>query len=173
MGFRKIVTLVGIMLTCGMGFNNQGYAVPVSEASPAQEALQPKPERMDGPGMVNPNVWKHQRLDGLWMAPEGDIDCRISGFDYDLGIYKDDEPEHFCRHKNSFYFPGPMDCPPGKERIDLLLNAPTVVKDSAGNVIAQIEQMWEIKGTLYIKVLYASREVAQIRQLRNPKTFEE
>lgn len=148
-----------------------------SEAKPSPQPstndMRPSPNifMVDGPGMMNSNVWKHERLNGSWIAPEGDVAAEISGFDYKLGIYKAGEADNFAWLKYRFYFPGPLDSPPGRDRIPVNLSSPTIIKDSQGNELATLKEMWEEKGTLFVKLDYAFDGIIRVRQLRRPRTI--
>lgn len=170
MNYRKFMVLSSLFLFCNMfifsiGSANEGCDIKKGDQTPGDM------HAVDGPGMMNPNVWKHARLDGQWVAPEGDVAAEVSGFDYKLGVYKLGEADNFAWLKNRFYFSGATDATSDRNHISLNLNSPTVIKDSEGNELANLKEMWEEKGTLFVKLVYVPAGTIKVRQLRRPHTI--
>ncbi len=105
----------------------------------------------DGPGMANVNYWKHGVLNGGWMSPVGELSLEIKGFDYEFGIYKSDEPDHFRWTKGRFYFAGWQNSPNREERYDLVHE----------------------KRSIYMKLKYPDRDELVVKELRKPEDIRE
>lgn len=138
--------------------------VPV-KATPSTPTL----HMSDGPGMANVNYWKHEVLNGGWITPVGDLSLEIKGFDYDFGIYKAGEPDNFRWQKGRFYFAGWQNSPNREERYDLLFTGELTIKDTEGNVLVTLLEMWHEKRSVYMKLKYPNAEDFVIKELRKPK----
>lgn len=127
----------------------------------------------DGPGMVNPNVWKHQILNGSWVAPEGTCNLKISDFDYTLEVYQKDEPEHFAKYTSRFYF-GNSPEDDAKKHIELNLSfGENIVNNSKKEPICEINRMRYENGTIFVKLTYKDSTKSKTWQLRRFKTMME
>lgn len=141
---------------------------PVKQPAPASVL-----QMSDGPGMANVNYWKHEVLNGGWMSPVSDLALEIKGFDYEFGIYKSDEPDHFRWYKGRFYFAGWQNSPDREERYDLLFTGEPAILDAEGNVLVSLQEMWHEKRSIYMKLKYPDRQEAVIKELRKPKDIRE
>lgn len=128
---------------------------------------------VDGPGMINPNFWKHQVLNGAWMAPEGDLALKISEFNYEFGIYKLGEPDNFRWLQDRFYFDGSQRTEDRDQRFDLKLSGEPKIMAADGTVLLELEEMWHEKRSIFVKVKFPGAEGFKVRELRKPETFSE
>lgn len=142
-------------------------------AAPVVETKNEVIHATDGPTMINENYWKHEILDGEWMSPEGDISLSIKGFDFNLGKYKQGEPDNFRWTKDRFYFAGWKKSSNRAERFDLMLSNEVCVKDAEGSVLLSLEEMWHEKRSIYMKVRSSNGEGYVVRELRKPKDIVE
>lgn len=160
---------------CGeCGTKRPDKEVQAQQPAPAKPIGSVPPMHMsDGPGMANVNCWKHDVLNGGWMSPVGDLSLEIKGFDYEFGVYKADEPDHFRWTKGRFYFAGWQNSPDRAERYDLLFTGEPTIKDAEGNVLVSLKEMWHEKRSIYMKLKYSDREEFIIKELRKPKDIVE
>lgn len=144
------------------------------QLAPARE-IKPRSEIImtDGPIMMNVNYWKHEVLDGGWMAPTSDLALNIKGFDYEFGIYKPGEPDNFRWTKGRFYFAGGQNSPNREERYDLLFSGEPTIIDAEGKALVSIKEMWHEKKSIYMKLQYPGVESCEIKELRKPKDIAE
>lgn len=144
------------------------------QPAPVKQAVAaPVPHMSDGPGMANVNYWKHEVLNGGWMSPVGDLSLEIKGFDYEFGIYKSDEPDHFRWTKGRFYLAGWQNSPNREERYDLLFTGEPTITDAEGNVLVSLKEMWHEKRSIYMKLKYSDKEEVVVKELRKPKDIVE
>lgn len=170
---RKILYLTYLALfslsgSIGVTINNCGAAEKTDCAPIASTDL----IMTDGPTMANPNLWKHELLDGAWMAPEGNLSLEIHGFDYKFGIYKPGEPDNFRWHSNRFYFDGSQKSTDKATRFDLMLCLNPSIKDTEGNTLVELLEMWHEKRSIFMKVKFPDG-VEKIRELRKPESIRE
>lgn len=160
---------------CGTKKPDKATNAPATpEKLPPQHMQElPTPHMSDGPGMANVNYWKHDVLNGGWMSPVGDLSLEIKGFDYEFGIYKFDEPDHFRWTKGRFYFAGWQNSPNREERYDLLFTGEPTIKDAEGKVLVSLKEMWHEKRSIYMKLQYPGEENFVIKELRKPKDIVE
>lgn len=127
----------------------------------------------DGQIMSNPNVWKHQILDGDWVAPEGTCGLKISDFDYTLEVYQKDEPDHFAKYVSRFYFlNNPEDDAQKQIELHLSLGDNTVL-NSKNEPVCDVLGMRYNKNTIYIKLKYKDSKDIKTWQLRKFNTIKE
>lgn len=127
----------------------------------------------DGQITINPNMWKHETLNGTWVAPEGTCNLMISDFDYTLEVYQSDEPDHFAKYVSRFYFlSNPED--DANKHIELHLSLEdNIVLNSKKEPICEIISMRFEKNTIFVKLKYKDKENVKIWQLRRFKTIAE
>ena len=160
---------------CGeCGTKRPGKEAQAQQPAPAKQAVSlPVPHMSDGPGMANVNYWKHEVLNGGWMSPVGDLSLEIKGFDYEFGVYKSDEPDHFRWTKGRFYFAGWQNSPDREERYDLLFTGEPTITDAEGNVLVSLKEMWHEKRSIYMKLKYPDKEEVVVKELRKPEDIRE